>query len=145
MKSCRILLATDHSPPVEALDHLLATLPGVEVVDRVRDGLQVMAMAFLHRPDLVVMNLAMPGLGGLELTRRLLAEPWAPRVVLMSLHDETESHQAAETAGASGFLLEQELGTKLGPIVQSMTERRIDRSRIGAGSSVGTRSSMVLN
>ena len=139
MRGCRILLANDDPPSMGTLDQLLTTLPGVEVVDRVRDGLQVMALAFLHRPDVVVVKQAMPGLGGLELTRRLVAEPWAPRVVLTSREDEPESRHAAETAGASGFVLEQEFGTKLVPIVRSLTERRTDRSPIGAGSRVGTR------
>ncbi len=101
----------------------LAETPEIDIVGRARDGLEAMAMAILHRPDLVVMNLAMSGLTGLELTRRVAAKPWAPRVVLMSFHDEPEYRRAAESAGAAGFVLKQELGTKLVPLILSLMKK----------------------
>ena len=123
MKRCRVLLVDGHSLLLDVLARFLAEIPEIDVVARARDGLEAMALAILHRPDLVVMNLAMSGLTGLELTRRVAAEPWAPRVVLMSFHDEPEYRRAAESAGADGFVLKQELGTKLVPLICSLMKK----------------------
>ena len=120
MNRCRVLLVDSHSLLLDALARFLAEIPEIDIVARTRDGLEALALAILHRPDLVVMNLAMSGLTGLELTRRVAAEPWAPRVVLMSFHDEPEYRRAAESAGADGFVLKQELGTKLVPLILSL-------------------------
>jgi DNA-binding NarL/FixJ family response regulator len=123
MQRCRILLVDSHALLLDVLDRLLREVPEIDVVARTRDGLEAMALVMLHRPDLVVMNLAMSGLTGLELTRRVAAEPWAPRVVLMSFHDEPEYRRAAESAGADGFVLKQELGTKLIPLILSLMKK----------------------
>jgi DNA-binding NarL/FixJ family response regulator len=126
MKRCRILLADDHLPLLSVLDQFLAEVPEIEVIAHAQEGLEAMALAILHRPDVIVMNLAMSGLTGLELTRRMAAEPWAPRVVLMSFHDELEYRRAAESAGAAGFILKQDLGTKLVPLILSLMKKGID-------------------
>ncbi len=117
MKRCRVLLVDGHALLLDVLSRFLAEIPEIEIVARARDGLEAMRMAILHRPDLVVVNLTISGLDGLELTRRVISEPWAPRVVLMSFHDEPEYRRAAETAGADGFVLNQELGTELVPLI----------------------------
>jgi len=116
----RILLVDDHPLLLNVLDQFLADARELEVVARAGDGLKAMALAVLHRPDLVVVNLALKGLGGLELTRRLVDQPWAPRVVLMSFHDDHEYRRAAQAAGAHGFVPKQELGTKLVPLIHSL-------------------------
>ena len=122
MQRCRILLVDDHPLLLEVLNRFLAEVSGIEIVARASDGLEAMSLAVVHRPDLVVTNLALPGLGGLELTRCLAAQPRAPRIVLMSFHDESEYRHAADAAGADGFILKQELGTKLVPMIQSLME-----------------------
>jgi two-component system nitrate/nitrite response regulator NarL len=123
MKPCRVLLADNHAMLLDALSRFLAEIPEIDIVGRTRDGFEALALAILHRPDLVVMSLAMSGLTGLELARRVAAEPRAPRVVLMSFHDEPEYRRAAETAGADGFVLKQELGTKLVPLIRSLMKK----------------------
>ncbi len=120
MKRCRVLLVDSHSLLLDILARYLAEFPEIDIVARTRDGLEAMTLAILFRPDLVVMNLAMSGLNGLELTRRVAAEPWTPRVILTSFHDETEYRRAAEAAGADGFVLKQDLGTKLVPLILSL-------------------------
>ncbi len=122
MRPCRILLVDEHHLLLEVLNRFLAEVPGIEVVACASDGLEAMSLAVAHQPDLVVTNLALPGLGGLELTRSLAAGPRAPRIVLMSFHDESEYRLAADAAGADGFILKQELGTKLVPMIQSFME-----------------------
>ncbi len=120
MQTCRILLVDDHPLLLRILNRLLAEISEIEIVAQARDGLEAMSLAVLHQPDLVVTNLALPGLGGLELTRRLAAEARAPRIVLMSFHDEPEYREAADAVGADGFVLKQDLGTKLVPLIHSL-------------------------
>jgi DNA-binding NarL/FixJ family response regulator len=123
MQTCRILLVDAHPLLLDILNRFLGEISEIEIVARARDGLEAMSLAILHQPDLVVTNLALPGLGGRELTRRLAAEPRAPRIVLMSFHDETAYREAADAAGADGFVLKKDLGTKLIPLIQSLMKQ----------------------
>jgi two-component system nitrate/nitrite response regulator NarL len=116
----RVLLVDDHPLLLDVLNRFLTEVSGIEIVARASDGLEAISLAILHQPDLVLTNLVLPSLGGLELTRYLAAQPRAPRVVLMSFHDESEYRQAAAAAGAAGFILQQELGTKLVPMIESL-------------------------
>ena len=122
MRSCRILLVDDHSLLLGIVNQLLAEISDIEIVALTREGLEAMSLAVRHQPDLVVTNLAVPRLDGLELTRRLAAEPRGSRIVLMSSRDEPEYRVATDAAGADGFVLEADLGTKLVPLIQSLME-----------------------
>jgi DNA-binding NarL/FixJ family response regulator len=119
---CRILLVDDHPLILDVLNRFLSEVSGIEIVARASDGLEAISLATLHQPDLVVTALALPGLGGLELTRYLAAQPRAPRIALMSFHDESEYRRAADEAGADGFIVKQELGTKLVPMIRSLID-----------------------
>jgi DNA-binding NarL/FixJ family response regulator len=122
MPRCRILLADGHVLRLGVLDRLLGETPGVEIVARADTGLEALSLAQTHQPDLIIMNLEMPGISGLEATHQLTTEPWAPRIVLTSFRDEPEYYQAAEAAGADGFVLDQEVGTRLLPLIRSLLE-----------------------
>jgi DNA-binding NarL/FixJ family response regulator len=123
MQHCRILLADGHPLLLGVLDRFLSEVPGVHVVARALNGSQAMSLVDLHRPDLLLMNLVLPDVSGLEVTRRLTAAPWTPRIVLMSLHDEPEYRWAVQAAGAHGFILKQDLGTKLLPLIRLLMEK----------------------
>ncbi|HEX3540860.1 MAG TPA: response regulator transcription factor [Acidimicrobiales bacterium] len=85
---------------------LLLDLEGViEVVGQAGDGLEAVAIARSLRPDVVVMDIRMPNLDGLEATRRLMADPTPPRVLILTTFDSDENLYEAMKAGASGFLL----------------------------------------
>lgn len=75
------------------------------VVGEAGDGLEAIATAREQRPDVALVDVQMPGLDGIELTRRLLALPDAPRVVVLTTFDRNEYVYEAMRAGASGFLL----------------------------------------
>jgi DNA-binding NarL/FixJ family response regulator len=121
MQRCRILLVDDNPLLLRVIARFLAEFPELEVVACSTSSAEGMAMAVIHRPDLLVMNLIMPEISGLEVTRRLAAEPWAPRTILMTLHDESEYRRAAEAAGADGFVTIQDLATKLLPLIRVLT------------------------
>jgi DNA-binding NarL/FixJ family response regulator len=101
----RILLADDHELAREALRSVLARQPDLEVVGEARDGGEAVELARRLRPDLVLMDVRMPGLDGLSATRSVLAALPATRVVILSAYENREYVLEALRAGATGYLL----------------------------------------
>lgn len=101
----RVLLCDDHAVVREGLARLLDGTDGIEVVGSAADGEEAVAAALATRPDVVLMDLAMPRVDGVAATRRIAAElPEAQVVVLTSFGDNTRIHDALD-AGARGYLL----------------------------------------
>lgn len=98
----RIVLADDHPMMLAGLRKLLE--PGLEVVETVNDGLALLASAERWRPDLVITDVTMPGLDGIEVTRRLRAALPDVKVLILSIHAEPSRVRAAFEAGAWGYL-----------------------------------------
>lgn len=101
----RIVLAEDHTLVRKGMRLLIETIPGLTVVGEAADGLEALQLIEQHLPDCVLMDLAMPGLSGIEAVRRSAAQfPQIP-VLVVSMHaDEAYVHQAL-AAGAAGYLL----------------------------------------
>ncbi len=98
----RVLLADDHPLIREGLRRLLE--PDFDVIGEVNDGDALLAAAARDRPDLVITNISMPGLDGIEATRRLRVTAPSVRVLILSHHAEPSWVRAAFAAGASGYL-----------------------------------------
>ena len=106
VSSLRVLLAEDHAVVREGTRGLLDRDPEISVVGEAADGAAVVEMAERLAPDVVLMDLGMPGMNGIEATRRIVASgPGAPRVLILSAHDDEDYVTAALEAGASGYLL----------------------------------------
>jgi len=106
MTSLRILLAEDHAVVREGTRKLLEQSPDLDVVGETPDGAAVVEMAARLAPDVVLMDLGMPGMNGIEATRRIIRSgPGAPRVLILSAYDDEDYVMAALEAGASGYLL----------------------------------------
>lgn len=105
MKRLKILLVDDQALFREALRTLLALQPDFEIVAEAENGERALALAKVHRPDVVLMDLRMPVMGGVEATRRLLQAHPASRVVVLTTFDEDEEVFEALRAGALGYLL----------------------------------------
>ena len=101
----RVLLADDHPVVRRGLAALLATLPGVEVVAEAGTGEEAVKETALTRPDVVVMDLRMPGLGGVEATRQIVRAHPAVGVLVLTMFDEDALVAEALRAGARGYLL----------------------------------------
>jgi DNA-binding NarL/FixJ family response regulator len=101
----RILLADDHDVVRRGLTALLDGSDGFAVVGAAADGEEAVAMAGEHRPDVVLMDLSMPGVDGIEATRRLMAERPESRVVVLTSFSDRERILDALDAGAVGYLL----------------------------------------
>jgi DNA-binding NarL/FixJ family response regulator/class 3 adenylate cyclase len=101
----RVLIADDQALVRSGFRMILETQKGVEVVGDAEDGLQAVQLAEQLQPDVVLMDIRMPELDGLEATRRVLALPHAPRVLVLTTFDMNEYVYEAMKSGASGFLL----------------------------------------
>jgi DNA-binding NarL/FixJ family response regulator len=105
VKKIRLLLVDDQSLFREALRTLLALQPDFEIAAEAENGERAVALAKNHKPDVILMDLRMPVMGGVEATRRVLAAAPAARVVVLTTFEEDEEIFAAMRAGAVGYLL----------------------------------------
>ncbi len=101
----RVLVADDHPVVRSGLSALLSTLDGLEVVAVASDGAEAVREAVIHRPDVALMDLRMPGTDGFAAIRRLAEVAPGVRVCVLTMHDDDDSLFAAMRAGAHGYLL----------------------------------------
>ncbi|EYT83797.1 LuxR family transcriptional regulator [Streptomyces sp. Tu 6176] len=102
-----LLIADDDEVTRSGLRTLLAAQPGLAVTGEAADGAEAVERARLLRPDVVLMDVRMPRLDGIEATRRLLAEPDPPKVVVITTFENDGHVTAALGAGAAGFVLKR--------------------------------------
>jgi DNA-binding NarL/FixJ family response regulator len=100
----RVLLVDDQRVVREGLSMVLGLLPGVELVGTAADGEEALVLAARHEPEVVLMDLRMPRLDGIEATRRLGAERPDVRVIALTTYDDDATVLAALRAGARGYL-----------------------------------------
>jgi DNA-binding NarL/FixJ family response regulator len=107
MKRITVLLAEDHTIVREGFRRMLEFEDDIEVVGEARDGRQAVALVTRLQPEVVLMDIAMPLLNGLEATRQLLKAVPGTKVLMLSAHNDDAYVQTATEAGAMGFLLKQ--------------------------------------
>jgi two-component system response regulator NreC len=100
----RVLLADDSSVVREGLARLLQLQADIEIVGQAVDGLEAVQMALQLQPDVVVMDVGMPLLSGIEATRRVHSQLPQVRIIGLSMHDEQETAAAMRDAGAAAYL-----------------------------------------
>ena len=113
MDCIRVLLVDDHTLVRRGLRALLQRLPGIQVVAEASDGEEALQLIPVHQPDVVLMDLAMPGLDGLAATARVAQEFPSVRVIIVSMHTVAEYVWQALHAGASGYILKDASVTEL--------------------------------
>jgi DNA-binding NarL/FixJ family response regulator len=101
----RVLIVDDSEPVCRELRQLLELSGVIRVVGEARDGQQGILLTADLTPDVVIMDLEMPGMDGFEATRRIKARAHAPCVVILSMHAGPENVARARSAGADGFLV----------------------------------------
>jgi len=107
MKRITVLLAEDHQMVREGFGSLLQHEPDIEVIGEAETGRQAVAMVKKLRPDVVVMDIAMPLLNGLEATRQIRKDFTDTKVLILSAHSDDAYIERAAALGAAGFLLKQ--------------------------------------
>lgn len=120
MSSIRVLLADDHTLVRAGIRGLLLGLEGVEVVGEAGDGQEALRLADALRPDVVLLDVGMPGLNGLEVAGRLATLDTTIRVVILSMHVSEEYVVRALRAGCAGYLLKASAVSELEVAVRSV-------------------------
>jgi DNA-binding NarL/FixJ family response regulator len=116
----RVLIADDHALFREGIRALLAGLEDMEVVAEAADGSEAIEQVKAHRPDIVLMDIAMPGLGGLEATlelKRLLPDV---KILILTQHDNREYLYRFLKAGVSGYVLKRAAGAELAAAIRAV-------------------------
>jgi DNA-binding NarL/FixJ family response regulator len=120
MRSLRVLLVDDSPEFLESAGRLLARHAELQIVGRATSGHEALEQVAALSPDLVLMDLAMPGMTGLEATRRIKALPGAPRIVIMTLYDVAEYRIAARGVSADGFIAKTSMRSGLIPMLEPL-------------------------
>jgi DNA-binding NarL/FixJ family response regulator len=122
-ETLRVLLVDDNWAFLGSAEHFLCMEPHLQIVGCVASGQDAVEQVRLLAPDLVLMDLAMPGMTGLMAARLIKAMPHPPRVIILTVHDQPEYHAAAEAAGADGFVAKSEFGSELLPLIDRLFKR----------------------
>ncbi len=120
MKKIRVLVADDHALFRAGLRKLLQSFEDVEVVGEAADGHEALRLTRLHRPDVLLMDIAMPELNGVEAASRLAREAPDTRVVILSMHAGQEFVLRAIRAGSAGYLLKDASPAELEQAVKAV-------------------------
>ncbi|MEW6441689.1 MAG: response regulator transcription factor [bacterium] len=120
----RIVLADDHAELRQSLKKALAHRRDCQVVAEAGDGTELLRLMEQTTPDLVILDITMPNLGGIEATRRIKTAWSDVKVLIMTVHREEEYLQQAISAGAEGYLLKEEADTELFTAIETVRKGR---------------------
>lgn len=119
--SIRILLADDHGVLRAGLRAMLETEPGIEVVAEAVDGKEALYLTGEHQPDIVILDIGMPGLDGIEATRKLKERSPQTKVLILSMYEEESLLREAIKAGASGYVIKRAAEEELIAAIQAVS------------------------
>jgi DNA-binding NarL/FixJ family response regulator len=122
--SIKVFVADDHPVVRDGLRYILETQADITVVGEAANGLDALAQAQKLRPDVLVMDISMPGLNGIEATRRIREELPRAQVVILSVYSTAEHIYRALKAGAQGYLLKESAGAEVVKAVRTVYEGR---------------------
>jgi len=117
-----VLLADDHTVLLDGLRYLLEAQGDIQIVGTACNGQEAVEQATLYCPDVVVMDISMPIMSGIEATRRICKVCENTRVAILSMHHTAEYMQRALEAGAVGYLLKDSAGTELVTAIRTVHE-----------------------
>lgn len=120
MSALRVLLVDDHVLVRAGIRSLLEEMPGTIVVAEADNGREAVALARTNRPDLVVMDISMKELNGIDATAQILAEVPSARVLILSMHTTEDFVRRALKAGASGYLVKDSAPLELRMAVEAV-------------------------
>lgn len=119
----RVVIVDDSPVALKALTSLLQTEGNMQLIGSATDGYAAVRRVIELEPDVVFMDLQMPGMNGLEATRQIKAHPHAPRVILVTSDGSAACRKAARAAGTDGFVAKQDLFSHLRPAIRKLFPR----------------------
>lgn len=120
----RILIADDHEVARRGIRALIESHPGWEVCAEASDGRDAVRLAAQLKPDVVLLDIGMPSLNGLDATRQILTAAPETRVLILTMHDSDQVVREVLAAGARGFLLKSDAGRDLVTAVEALQHKR---------------------
>src|ERR1700692_179334 len=123
MKPFRILIADDHEVVRRGIRALLARHPGWEVSGEAEDGREAVERARELKPNLVLLDIGMPNLNGIEAARQILADDPEIQILILTVHDSQQVVREVLEVGARGFLLKSDAGRDLVTAIQALQRR----------------------
>lgn len=127
--SIRVLIADDHTILREGLKLILESRGDIKVVAEATDGLDAVKKAKEFNPDVIVMDVSMPNMNGIEATGRILEENKKVKIVILSMKASSEDIYRALHAGATGYLLKESAGSEIADAVHAAVNNRRYLSR----------------
>lgn len=120
----RILIADDHEVARKGIRSVLETHAGWEVCGEARDGREAVECASRLKPDVLLLDIGMPNLNGLDAARQILVVAPESRILILTVHDSEQVVREVLAAGARGFLLKSDAGRDLVTAVEALQQRR---------------------
>lgn len=120
VRRCRILLVDNSPVLIRAIEVMLASIDWIRVIGSASSGGMALEQIEQLEPDMVLLDLAMPGMDGLEVIGRLAERDRRPRVIVMTAHVDEDYRRVAAAAGADGFLIKADLWTDLLPLIDAL-------------------------
>lgn len=130
MERLKVLIVDDNEIFLQTMVQVLSNNPTVEVVWCVKSGEAALELARSMKPDLVLMDIKMPGMNGIEATRRLKATPDGPHVAIVTGHGDPANRAAAMEAGADDFIDKAKLAIVLGRLISDVSKERLDQGNV---------------
>ncbi len=124
MSAFRILIADDHEVARKGIRSLLEDHAGWEVCGEARDGREAVEYAGKLKPDVLLLDIGMPNLNGLDAARQILATNPEARILILTVHDSEQTVREVLAVGARGFLLKSDAGRELVAAVEALQQRR---------------------
>lgn len=118
----RTLLVDDNPDYLAAARLILDTMPAIQVIGEARDGQDALVKTALLKPDLVLLDISMPTMNGLEVARRFLSRPAPPAIVFVSMNCNDAYQAATRDLGALGLLEKSKLTTELPVFIARLTK-----------------------
>jgi two-component system nitrate/nitrite response regulator NarL len=122
-KLIRVFLVDDSDAFRRSAGRYLSQLRSCELVGMASSGTEALARVAALQPDLVLLDIVMPGMDGFEVARRLKSQPSAPHVVMVTIHDDASYRVAAREAGADGFISKTDFTLQVLTLLHEMAER----------------------
>ncbi len=120
MNKIKVLLVDNSKQFLQSATTFLSQCPSVEVIGTATSGKDAIKKVQELSPDLVLMDIAMPQMNGIEATRCIKGQAGAPKIIILTLHDNTEYRSAAKDAGSDGFVRKSDLRTHLLPMIHAL-------------------------